>query len=274
MVVKNILVPASALLLVLTACQPGARVPVESTVTALTLPQETDVPAQANPPVDVFLPDEAILILEPGPGSEIAGSLRVRGEADPTFEQNLVVRLVGEDGGELALVPVMIQAETGNRGNFEAEINYRVSEPRQVFVQVYSVSALNGVIEHLSSVGVLLIPVGRTILHPVVTHTERIQINSPLLGAVVSGGLVRVEGIGTPSFEGTFIVEIYDQDGSLVGAKPLIVDAAEMGVSGRFIMEVPYTVSSTGPGLIVVRDPSVVFDGDVHRTSMPVTLAP
>lgn len=242
---------------------PGPLPTIGVTVTAAATP--TGAPADER---------EAILILQPGPGSRLTSPITVAGQADPTFEQTLGVRLVLDDGTELAVGPAMIEAELGNRGPFEGQLTFSVSGERNALLQVYSSSARDGGITHLASVGVTLAPGGPQDIRTAEPHPEAIQITIPVAGANISGGMVLVEGTGLASFEGTLIAEVYDADGTLVGSEPLIVDAPDIGLPGSFSLTVPYTVSASGPGRVVVVDPLPAFDGLGHIASVEVNLEP
>lgn len=218
--------------------------------------------------------EEAILILEPGPGSRAVNTVRVAGEADPVFEQSLAVRLITADGAEIAEVPAQIAAELGQRGPFEVEVNFDVAEEQQAFIQVYAASARDGGITHLSSVGLTIAPSGEANIVPVTPQPERIAIFRPALNDTVSGGVARVEGFALASFEQTLVIEVLDEAGNVVGMKPVIVDAPDLGQPGPFEADVSYTVSAAGAGRIVVRDPSPAFGGDNHLASVEINLAP
>jgi hypothetical protein len=233
-------------------------------------------PAAGNPtltPQDGGEPEE-ILILSPGPGSRLTSPLTVSGMADSTFEQTLVVRLLSIDGEELALVPTTIQAELGQGGPFEAELSFEVSGELPGFIQVYASSPRDGGFTHLSSVGVTLAESGPVDLRPAGMQVERISIHSPVLAVEISGGVVHVEGTALPSFEGTLIVEVLDEDGDVIGSLPIIVSAPDIGQFGPFSADVPYTLARAGAGRVVVRDPSPAFPGDVHLASVEVRLEP
>lgn len=239
----------------------------------------TAVPAQpaeatAVPTASLAGPEEAIVILEPGPGSRLTSPLRVAGLADPTFEQALGVRLVLDDGSEIAAGPATIAAELGSRGPFEAELALTVAGERNALLQVYSSSARDGGITHLASVGVTLAPGGSPVIEPAAPSPEAIHLLSPEPGAELSGGTVLVEGVGLASFEGTLVVEIYDAGGTRIAAQPLIVEAPDIGLPGTFSVTVAYSVSSDGPGRVVVVDPLPAFDGIGHIASVEVTLRP
>jgi hypothetical protein len=46
----------------------------------------------------LILPEESIMLLSPASGSQVTSPIHVSGVADPTFEQNLVVRVLQADG--------------------------------------------------------------------------------------------------------------------------------------------------------------------------------
>jgi hypothetical protein len=218
---------------------------------------------------------EAIVILEPGPGSRLLSPLRLAGISDPTHEQTLVVRGLRLDGSELITPqPINIMASLGERGPFEVEIPFNVSQDEQVFIQVYDLSARDGGITHLASVAVTLSASGPESITPWSSYPEQIAITTPVLGQMLSGGVVHIEGVGVASFEGTFVLEILDADGVVIGSQPVITSAPDLGLPGAFSADVPYSVSQLGPGRVVVRDPSPAFGGDVHLASIEVQLAP
>src|SRR4030042_641901 len=139
---------------------------------------------------------EAILILEPGPGSRVTSPLHVAGIADTTFEQALVVRLVLDDGTLLALEPTTIQTPMGTRGPFEVEVPFELAGERSALLQVYSASARDGGLTHLSSVGLLLALGGPSDIRPGRANPEQLQIRRPGLVDRISGGIAHVEGVG------------------------------------------------------------------------------
>lgn len=259
-----------------TSTVPAAtETPVEPTATATeAAPTEeaTAAPEEQAPEEALITEEEAILILEPGSGSRVTSPVRVAGEADPTFEQNLVARIVDLDGQELATVPTTIGAELGQRGPFEFELPFEIAEEQQAFIQVYATSARDGGVTHLASVGVTLAPSGEEDVVPVTPHPERIVIDEPATADTISGGVVAVSGRGLASFEQTLIVELLDAEGEVIDSQPIIVDAPDLGQPGEFSTELSYTVAETTPARIVVRDPSPAFGGDVHLSSVEVTL--
>lgn len=217
---------------------------------------------------------EAIAIEQPGPGSSAVSPLQIRGVADPTFENQLGVRLMSMDGETIAEGSAQIEAPIGERGPFQASLNFNVSSEQPALLQVFDSSARDGGITHLNSVVVQLLPSGPAELQPAESRPEQIQIQEPAAGAAVTGGSLTVRGIGVGSFESNLVVELLDANGEQLSMQPVIVDAPEMGQPGPFEVTLSYTVSAAQPGRVVVRDPSPAFGGAVHLASVEVQLQP
>ena len=230
---------------------------------------------QASPTIaQLEREDEAILILEPGPGSRLTSPVHITGEADSVFEQTLGVRIIQDDGTILAVGPVFIEAELGQRGTFSVDVPIEIGEESQAVVQVFEASPRDGDITHLASVGVILADSGPEQISLNEPHGEQIRIDLPEIGSKVRGGMVHVEGYAVASFEQHLLVEVLDMDGNVLGSLPATVQSQEMGVPGTFSVDVPYQISSAGPGRIVVRDPSPAFEVDLHVASVEVNLEP
>jgi len=250
-------------------------------------PTSTLVPSQAPPTLapatDTAVglptaagqrPEEAILILSPGPGSRLTSPIHLQGTSDPTFEQTLAVRLLADDGGQLASLSTTIQADAGQRGAFEIDIPFSVSQPQQAFLQVFATSPRDGGVTHLASVGVQLASGGSPDVHPVQPHPEQIAIRQPQAGAIVSGGSLHVAGFGLAGFEQTLVIDVYDAEGNQLAEHPVIVNAPDLGQPGPFEADLSYTLAQPGPGRVVVRDVSPAFGGDTHLASVEVKLQP
>jgi hypothetical protein len=260
---------------------PAAVGPATPTgITRPTFAAESAAPTSEAPPEATTAPTsasksaEAILILQPGPASHLTSPIHIEGLADPTFEQTLGVRLVLIDGTEVASQPTTIAADVGQRGPFEADLSFNVPGGGNAFIQVYSQSPRDGGVTHLASVGVTLVSSGPTTVVLVKAHPEDIAIAQPQSAQTVSGGLLHVEGVALASFEQTLLIELYDADGNLVASQPVIVAAPDLGQPGPFVADIPYSVTASGPGRVVVRDVSPAYGGDVHLASVEVDLTP
>jgi hypothetical protein len=251
-----------------------APTPTSAPPTMAPTPAAASHTAAAPPTAVGQPPDEAILILSPGPGSRLTSPIHLQGQADPTFEQTLAVKLLGDDGSQLASLPASLQAEAGQRGPFQAEIPFSVSQPRQAFLQVFSTSPRDGGVTHLASVGVQLVPAGPQDIRTVQPHPEQIAIRQPQAGATVNGGSLHVAGFGLAGFEQTLVIDLYNVEGHKLAETPVIVNAPDIGQPGPFEADLTYSLTQPGPGRLVVRDISPAFGGDTHLASVEVTLQP
>ncbi len=230
---------------------------------------------------------EAILILEPGPGSSVAFPVHVAGEADPTFEQSLVVQITGADGAVITTVPVQINAEMGQRGPFGADVPFGVPSDQPGRISVYAASARDGGLIHLASVEVtLLASGGAASLAPGQSHDESLAIFSPLALATVSGGVAHVTGFSDYLFENQLGVVICGEGGAgaphpicgtadnVLGTGKAYVNSPDLGQPGPFTADVPYSVTAQVHGRLVVYASSPRDGGITHLSSREVTLAP
>jgi hypothetical protein len=247
----------------------------EPTFTPVSPTPDTEAsPAATTAPVGGGAAEEAILIFEPGPSSFLTNPVHVEGFADPTFEQTLVVRIVLADGTEVATQPATIAADVGQRGPFEADLFFNGPGGGNAFIQVFSQSPRDGGVTHLASVGVTLGSAGVAIVVPGQRHPEDIIITQPQTTQSISGGMLHVEGTAVASFEQTLLIELLDADGNVIASQPVIVNAPDLGQPGPYAADIAYSVTTSGPGRVVVRDISPAFGGDVHLASVEVSLNP
>jgi hypothetical protein len=265
----------AATLPVLLACTlASSAVPTATPTAGAPATQALPVPSETPPPGE---PIEAIQIIEPGPGSRLVSPLTVRIQTRlPVFEQTLTLRVLLDDGRDL--IPpqaVVASSDEGGRLSFAARLPFTVAEERNAFLQAYATSPRDGGVTHLTSVGMLVMPVGAAQVQPAEgAETERMQILLPAEGAAVRGGVVHVEGFGLATFEQTLLIEVHDANDAVIGLQPVLVQAPDWGLPGPFAADVPYTLNAAGPGRIVVRDISPAHGSDVHRSSVEVDLAP
>jgi hypothetical protein len=250
-------------------------------------PTVTEAPPSATP---ASTPEarapEAILILEPGNLSAVVSPVRVAGEADPTFEQSLVVEITDAEGASLAVVPAQIQADLGQRGPFSVEVEFGVDADQPGRISVYSTSARDGGLIHLSSVEVTLLAGGQASIQPAEPREEFITLHEPRFLAAVGGGVVRLVGYSEYVFESALGVVICGEGGvgapdplcgtadNVLGAGVAAIQSPDIGQPGPFEAEVTYTVAATTRGRIVVYSASPRDGGLTHLASQEVVLAP
>jgi hypothetical protein len=263
--------------------------PAEATPTSPPVEEPTPTPTDsllptATPPADV--PEESILILEPGFLAAITSPVRVSGEADPTFEQNLVVQIVDEDNNVIALEPTIIQAELGQRGPFEIELAFTIATEQPGRISVYSASARDGGLVHLSSIEVTLRPAGVAVVQPPRQTHESIHIRQPAHLAEVSGGSLTVSGWSDYVFESNLGLmlcgeggsgaphEICGTDDNVLAEGFAMIGSIDIGHPGPFEGSLSYSVSAQTRGRIVVYDVSARDGGLLHVSTREIVLNP
>jgi hypothetical protein len=231
-------------------------------------------------------PSEAIYIFSPGPSSMVVSPITISGQADPTFEQNLVIAIYDESGAELALEPTIIQADVGQRGPYSIELEFSVGNQQAGRISVFSISAMDGGLVHLSSVDVVLMPSGEAQLTTPSEQTESIRINAPETGAEVSGGVINLSGYSDYYFESNLGMvlcgpggsgsphELCGSDDNILASGPVMIQSPDIGQPGPFEAEITYTVSEAIPARLVLFAASPRDGGFIHVTSINIQLNP
>ncbi len=291
---RRLFIITFVIILVTVACSVGAVPAVPTTpptpIPIPILPTEISLPT-ISLDTEVIIPelqftkippgsieDESIWIQSPAPGEKINDEIFVRGISNPTFEQNLGIRLVGENGSELFRGNTIIQAEAGARGEFSETIDISGTPIQPAILQVFSVSPKDGSLIHLSSV---VVQINSGIRSSASTNStrERIYISSVTKPSSSANHSVFITGKAWGSFENTLN---YAVCGESSGNSPdficgsmenrliegvLITDAVEMGLPGDY--EISLTNTNTFPpsATIVVYSDSPMNGAIDHAAS-------
>jgi hypothetical protein len=291
---RKLIIPILLMVNAITACRIGAvtvqptpppkptAVPVQPTqfeIPTISMQSEVTIPElQFTEVAPEILTEDSILIQSPQTGANISGALLVQGISDPTFEQNLVIRLVGENGDELVRTNTIIQADAGTRGNFSTSINIPSGESVPSLLQVFSTNPKDSSLVHLSSVTVFLNS-GNSEGSPVDNKSEHILIKSVKQSGTGTDALIEVNGIAWSLFENTLN---YAVCGETSGTRPDMVcgtlenrlvegvvttSTAEMGLPGEFTITIPGSVSLPPSATIVVYSVSPMNGAIEHAAS-------
>jgi hypothetical protein len=261
--------------------QPAAATNTGPAPSASQSPTHTAGASDAQPGLEV------ILISRPASGSQVVSPVTVQGEADSTFEQNLVVTITGEDGSLLAQTPTTIQTPLGERGPFSVEISFSVAAQQAGRISVFSTSAMDGSLEHLSSSEVVLLPSGTSQLTQAAAGKESIGILKPAPLAEISGGNLGFSGFSEYFFESTLGVVLCGGGGGSGAPDPLCgtsdnvlalgavtIDSPDIGQPGPFSGMISYSVTGTTPARLVFYATSPRDGGLLHVSSIPIQLDP
>ncbi len=289
----RLLISIALIALAALACNLGAVINPESsknsgspTTTIVILPEDTNISTAQT--VDQLLgpKEEIIHIAQPATGSTFSSPLTINGEADSTFEQNLVIKLSDELGNQLALSPTTIQASLGERGAFSATLTFTIASEQVGRLSVYSQSAMTGGLEHLSSVEITLIPSGSTFISTTNLAAETIGITLPKALDTISSGTIDVKGFSDYFFESSLGLalcgggssgtsdELCGTSGNILAMGYALIASPDVVQAGPFTGSLSFSISGTTAGRIVVYATSPRDGGLIHLNSIPVTLQP
>ena len=279
----------------------GTQTALASLAVPTRLPTDTSVPPTLEIVATDTLPpgptpppgpqsQETILILEPGLNpsaiSSVTSPVHVAGQADPTFEQSLIVQVTDENGAVIATVPTQIQADAGQRGPFSADVDFKINSDQPGRISVYATSARDGGLTHLASVEVKLLASGAASVVTGQPHPETIAIFSPASLAVLSGGNAHVTGFSDYVFESQLGVKLCGEGGSgapdpvcgtadnVLGEGVAMLNSPDVGQPGPFQGDVAYKISAPRHGRLVVYNSSPRDGGLVHVSTVEVMLKP
>lgn len=217
---------------------------------------------------------ESIVIEEPGAGSRLVGSVRLRGLADPTHEQHLGMRLLVPQGEIVAEGSTIINAPLGERGPFAGRLSFSVDQERPALVQVFATSARDGKFTHMASNPVTLAPSGETEIERSEARSEKIVVLAPQAGERVADGTAMVRGRALGLRQNALTIEVQNSAGEVVGSETVTIETAAGSAPTEFELAVEYRVETAGAGRIVVSEPSSTFGRAVHISAVEVELQP
>jgi hypothetical protein len=263
---------------------PGPTPTTEVTVA----PAASDTPVPAGPsatPLPTDIP-EAILILQPGQAASVTSPVHVTGEADPTFEQNLVIQITDQNGGVLVTTPTTIQVEAGQRGPYAVDVEFSTPADQPGRISVFSTSARDGGLIHLASVEVTLLASGPAAPAAADSHPESLIINSPAPNGSLSGGTIHVEGYSQYVFENQLAVILCGEGGTgspepvcgtadnVLEIGSATVNSSDVGQPGPFAGDLPYGISTPIQARLVVYSVSPRDGGILHLSTVNIQLSP
>ncbi len=291
---QNILSIAFLTIFVTFACRIGAvpptqispptptQIPIQPTVTifpTISLDTEVIIPElQFTEISPINSADEAIWIHSPLSGDQITDEVLLQGIADPTFEQNLGIRLVGENGNEFFHGNAIIKSEAGTRGEFSATIDTSDTPTQSAILQVFTTSAKDGSLIHLSSV-IIQIKSGNSPATSTTSPVERINISNITQPSSSSDHEVIITGNAWGSFENTLNYAVCGENS---GNNPDLIcgsienrlidgvvttNAIEMGLPGNFEISLTNTNPFPPSATIVVYSVSPMNGAIDHACS-------
>lgn len=243
-----------------------------ATATFTPLPTDTAIPtitltSTGIPPA----PRARIHVAAPGPMSKIASPLQVKMEVVAGANKLVDIGLYGEDGRLIARELQRIQSEPPTAAYVTTEIPFQIRAAELGRLEVIT-RDLSGRIESLSTTFLLLQPVGESIVNPAPPPFERAVFFAPEVNAVISGGVLHIEGAFWPlNNEQTVIIDIAEENGRVILTKILSLQGDTFI---PFSADIPYQVLTSTPVRISIHQNDARIDGMVYLFSQLIILAP
>lgn len=216
-------------------------------------PFPTPTASLAPPPL--HLPDAAITLFRPGPGSQVRSPIRVIGRAGPSFDERVRVRLFGEDGRTLADRTTILFAYPGNAGRFVSVLDFSSELVAELgLLQVDTYERRYGHLAHRYSQAVVLLSTGTERVRPGHQGPAQLTLTSHADGAVVPMGSVELSGGGWATEAGPIVVQAYDRGGNVVASTPVELDTDELGRAGLFSATLDVHMSASQYGRLAVAE--------------------
>ncbi len=183
----------------------------------------------------------AIQIYGPGPQSKIVSPLDIYGYAIPGYQNKGYVNLYGEDGR--LLVSELLQLNTAYKwAYFYWPLPFEIDSAGELGRLSMSTQDKYGRVTALSSVNILLLPEGASIVNPPGDLREHCVIDQPVQGQRLSGGLLSVRGKMLPFNNLPLKVELIGRDGIVADSQLVPISFAGANFL-QFRVDIPYIVS-------------------------------
>lgn len=234
-------------------------------------------PTTTHSPPAVGLPPEQIIILQPGPGSQVTSPLQVAGWAGPSYKDRVQLRLLGEDGRVMAqdFAYLHVLSGAGNSGRFYREFPFNIKLVAEAArLEIRAQGYQDGQLSHLTTLDVVLLSTGSQLIHPAIPGAEKLAIFTPRAEVIVEGGQVFVQGAGWVDSDLPLTIEVLDRRGEILGSTQVHLNSQAIGQLGTFQADISYQVSFSQWGRIAVSEHSPDIPGLIHFSSVEVWLKP
>lgn len=245
------------------------------TPTPSAFPDLSPTPTQdyaALPPPGI--PEALIQIKQPGQESLVTSPFLLRAVARILPRSTVRIELLGEDGRLLMREVRSYNPDRLSNLILGAEISYEISAVAEAGrLQVSLLDEYNRFVA-VSSINLILLSIGEPLLNPQADTLENIVIQSPSENSLVQGGMLRVSGLARLRSQQPLLIELQTSDGKIVGSRQVNVEALPGSSFGSFLIDVPYTVSTTTRVRLMVWEPGELIPGITHLASVEVIISP
>jgi hypothetical protein len=240
--------------------------PIIAPTSPLATPTATLAPPFPAAPVQIFRLGELSKVHSPLP---VSLSLTSR------VGKVVRVELYGEDGRLLARHLRTYQNIPWEVARIGVDLEFGISAAAEAGRLLVSVEDVFGRLIDVNSVNLILISTGQSEFNPPTALWQRLIIEEPVSQALIQGGKLIISGRALPNNpDQPLRVMLVGEDGQILGQRLAGFKPEKPGDYGKYIAEVPYTVTDLTPALLVIFEEGEPLTDIAHLSSIPVVLAP
>lgn len=215
----------------------------------LASPSSTPIP----PPVN--LPFGNLTVLEPATGSQVTSPVRVIGYSQPTFQDRVQVRLIGDDGQVLDESTAVLMVYPGNAGRFVTHLSFDIPGVSQAaLLQIDAFDRISGKLSQRLTQPLVLLSTGSARVLPGSPAPAQLAILEPRKWALVPPGPVHVRGGGWSAWDGPIQVQAINRVGEVLDSATVTLSADEPGQIGTFETDLNLDLPYSQYGLLAVSE--------------------
>ena len=253
--------------------QTPTRAPLSQVTPAFIVEPTALDPTPTLAGITVPLPAERLAIFLPGPGSQVRSPIRIEGRGGPARSERVHVRLLGEDGLVVAQQTTYLYAASGQTGPFYTDLAFGISLVAEAGrLELSTDDPRTGRLGHLTTVNITLLSAGSPLVYPMIDGPEQLAILTPRPDSAASGGRLRVEGAGWTLVEQPVTVSLLTQAGDALATEEIWLEPRGVGVTGRFAVDLEYSVPYPQYGLIALYETAPDGSGFLHYTTLEIFL--
>jgi len=257
---------------------PAAPSPVP-TDTPMPIPAAV-TPASLNSPTPTATPELDVTnmllrIAVPGPMSIVVSPIDFVVYISPDFTGSTRIQLLGEDGRELYNKSFRTFSNIDNATTrVEEKVKFEIHALAEIGrLQISTVDQF-GRMQAFNSVRLLLLSMGDQQVTPPYPSTERVVLRTPRMSDEVSGGILAVQGEIQPINDTPVLMELYDAQGNVMGARILALLPAD-GKYQEFNTTVLYKTSQQQvPARLMIRQVDDRINGLAYLYSVALQVSP
>jgi hypothetical protein len=124
------------------------------------------------------------------------------------------------------------------------------------------------------SVDVILLTTGTADLNIPTDFLAHVAIKDPQEGDLIQGGNVVVSGLARPTTDQSFLAELIDENGQVVGQRLFDPEPGAVNDFRPFMVVIPYTVTEPTRVRLVIHERTERIPGTIYILSMEILISP